>query len=362
MKLLTFKPEIKTVKKFPGLIDCEFEHRIASASARMQYLGPWINPEEWEKVLAFFQWTYDTTHSESQVRLFVNTEARSCAFWAFPQEARTGMTAKELPEVPDTKAQRAQFNESEGWVYFGTVHHHCSTSAFQSGTDQANEVGIDGLHITIGNMASTRYDIHARFYLGGFCFEPDLSKFWHIGAELMQQLPHDLWDRVARYQMCSKAQSTTEFPAQWKANLIEVKQTFPVEPTQGWQDRQNQAYLPGANRTMGGAVAPWLRARRALGELCMEALDDPLDEKDQTEMSELIKELAIGTSVQTMILELAEKYDVSISQLWQEVPVDMTLTSCIRTYQTSLTETKTVVVDKQKNQPVDDTNHYGFMG
>ena len=87
-----------------------------------------------------------------------------------------------------------------------------------------------------------------------------------------------------------------------------------------------------------------------------------MDEKDQTEVSELIKELAIGTSVQTMILELADKYDVTISQLWQEIPVDMTLTSCIRTYHTSLTETKTVVVDKQKNQPVDDTNHYGFMG
>ncbi len=33
-----------------------------------------------------------------------------------------------------------------------SAHHHCSASAFQSGTDEENERGQDGLHITVGRM------------------------------------------------------------------------------------------------------------------------------------------------------------------------------------------------------------------
>ena len=43
------------------------------------------------------------------------------------------MTVKSNPEHSEFEAQRAQCPD----IMFGTVHHHCSSSAFQSGTDEA---------------------------------------------------------------------------------------------------------------------------------------------------------------------------------------------------------------------------------
>jgi hypothetical protein len=50
---------------------------------------------------------------------------------------------------------------------FGTVHHHCSSSAFQSGTDHSDELSREGLHFTIGNLDKPfDLDIHARITIG----------------------------------------------------------------------------------------------------------------------------------------------------------------------------------------------------
>ena len=56
---------------------------------------------------------------------------------------------------------------------FGTVHHHCSTSAFQSGTDEADETNREGFHFTIGNLDKEDIDIHFRWCLDNQCHELD---------------------------------------------------------------------------------------------------------------------------------------------------------------------------------------------
>ena len=144
------------------------------------------------------------------------------------------MTAREL-SVPESAEQaKARFaswesEPSDDWLYFGTVHHHCSASAFQSSTDEQNEWNQDGLHITVGKMDQERHDLHARFYLGGNCFEPDLSCFWPIGPELAEQVPASLHHHLACHQMGSKV--TVDFPDQWRAHLVEG-------------DREQQRSLP----------------------------------------------------------------------------------------------------------------------
>lgn len=226
MKIQTFKDKITSETNVDKLLSVELEYTVSSCTSRAQYLGPPFPREMWQEILSFFKWTYDTYQSESQVRLYVNTVKNSWKAWAYPQEARTGMTAKEL-DTPEANQQRSQlFKEKEGWLYFGTVHHHCSGSAFQSHVDMTNEQDQDGIHITVGKMDETVHDLHCRFYLKKNQFEPDMSCFWDIGKGLREQLPQELWDRVARYQMSRPG--IKEFPKQWKDNVIEVKRVETV--------------------------------------------------------------------------------------------------------------------------------------
>jgi hypothetical protein len=335
MKMLTYKPEIRTEKSFPGLLSCVFKHEIKSASASLDYQGPVIGPEVWNRVLAFFKWTHDTTQSESQVRLFVNPTQGRWEAWAFPQEARTGMTSKEL-DTPNMKTQRAAFGDDQGWVYFSTVHHHCNMSAFQSGTDQANEIGIDGIHLTIGNLDSPRYDIHARFYLGGCGFDPDLSLFWDIGEELKALIPRNLWDAVARHQLCNPAPPSTEFPAQWKQNLIEVKRTFPeYTPTTSIGFAKMGR---GHGSWRSDSLPVWMRARDAIGELATELLKNPNSLQEQEGLAEWIENLHSGLPNEThesVLLNIMQKYDVHIEDLSAEIPHDGNLSACLFSYKHS---------------------------
>lgn len=354
MRLLTFKPTVKTSKVFEGLLECEFEHTISKADARLNYTGPAISPEVWQQMLAFFQWTFDTTHSESQVRLFVNTRDRIWAVWAFPQEARSGMTARELT-TPEAATQRAQFSDAAGWLYFGTVHHHCSCSAFQSGTDTANEENQDGLHITIGNMGANRYDLHARFYLGGFKFEPDLSRFWDIGTNLIQLLPQELWDKVARHQMSAKVAPATLFPDEWKANLIEVKTaTF---PGQTWSPGASSGYGYGyASHTQGGGMALplWQRSRKAIGAIWEQVRGS----MTQKQLVDLIEEHNQTDTILSVICEVCSEYQCTLESIWSEIPHTGDISGFVTSYRNEKTYDE--LITRRKSE--EDTNKMAGTG
>jgi hypothetical protein len=224
MKLIGInKDPLTESKAVPGLLRCQMEYEVKSARGQLDYGGPKFAPEMWHQVLSFFRWTQKEMQSESQVRLYVNHQLGRWGAWAFPQAARTGMSARELP-VPETPAKArerfAHWNSepSDDWLYFGTVHHHCAASAFQSLTDQENEQNQDGLHLTAGRMDAERHDVHARLYLGGHCFEPDLSLFWPIESSLAAMVPPGMLHELARFQMGEKV--TVDFPDAWRANLI----------------------------------------------------------------------------------------------------------------------------------------------
>src|SRR5579871_3308541 len=153
MKLIKLnKSEVSEAREVPGLLNYRIDYAVKSAQGNLEYDGPRFDPRMWHQVLSFFRWTHKETQSESQVRLYLNTRLGRWAAWAFPQEARTGMSARELtePEPPEKARQRFACWDSEpsdDWLYFGTIHHHCAASAFQSSTDEENERNQDGLHI-----------------------------------------------------------------------------------------------------------------------------------------------------------------------------------------------------------------------
>jgi len=226
MKLTKYnQTKVSDEKSVPGLVNSQIEYEVKGARGRLEYTGPKLAPELWHQILSFFRWTYKEHGSECQVRLYVNVKLGRWAAWAFPQAARTGMTARELPVQETPENARARFaswqsEPSDDWLYFGTVHHHCSASAFQSSTDEQNEWNQDGLHLTVGRMDQERHDLHARFYLGGNGYEPDLSLFWPIDPELAEQVPASLHHHLAIHQLGAKV--TVAFPDQWRENLVET--------------------------------------------------------------------------------------------------------------------------------------------
>jgi hypothetical protein len=243
MKLIKInQPQVSETKEVPGLLQCRIEYEVKTAKGRLDYAGPKFTPELWHQVLSFFRWTHKETNSESQVRLYVNHQLDRWGAWAFPQEARTGMTARELPVQETPEQARARFaswhsEPSDDWLYFGTVHHHCSASAFQSSTDERDEWNQDGLHLTVGRMDAEHHELHARLYLDGNCFEPDLSRFWPVDPGLAAMLPPAMHDALARFQMGAKV--TVDFPDAWRTNLVEVKtERRPSVPELRWELEQ----------------------------------------------------------------------------------------------------------------------------
>ncbi len=221
--------KIKQVKQIPSLMTCIFEHAVQETTAKYEWEGPKMNlPNRawWDEVMAFFEWTQREHHSEAQVRVYVNATTREWKAWAFPQRGRTGMTTRELEDHPQTAIQRAQFGDQ--WVYYCTIHHHCSGSAFQSSTDTSNEIGQDGIHITIGKVGSQHYDIHARVYQSRYHLPAvGLHSFWDvtaiknsIPAHLKSLLPEDVDARLAAFEMCIPPAAETTFPELWKENYI----------------------------------------------------------------------------------------------------------------------------------------------
>jgi len=235
MKYIKYQDTIEDVKEVPGLFRVKNTYKISEAKASLEYLGPFITQDMWRQILSFFAWTNREHHSESQVRWYINMKEARWAAWAYPQKERTGMSAQELGDTPEFKEQRAQFNDD--WEYFGTVHHHCNGGAFQSGVDETNEKGQDGLHVTVGHLDKEHHSIHCRVYQSEVKFEQtlDMSTFWDIGKDLMRMIPADLWDKVARYQM--GVASNVPFPEAWKNNVIPEPKVITVprdnEPFRG---------------------------------------------------------------------------------------------------------------------------------
>lgn len=220
MKLQTPRQTITHSAASPGLLSGEIKYEIKEGTSTMKWTGPKIPPAVWSEILVFFKDTFDRTDSECQVRLYCNPKEATWAAWAYPQRARSHMTAEELV-TPEAAQQREQFKSSEGWVYLGTVHHHCGASAFQSGTDREDEANQDGLHITVGRLSAAQYDLHARFTFAGSEFSPDMSVFWEIGPEARALIPEQLHDIVARHQMTLPPPADATYPQQWKDNLID---------------------------------------------------------------------------------------------------------------------------------------------
>jgi hypothetical protein len=277
---------INEKKELDGIIEVTFAHEVSKTTHRAVYSGPFIDPKLWHQVMSFFRWTYETYKSESQVRLFIDPVASAWVAWAAPQESGTGMTAHEI-DSEDAKKQRAELPNAAKLVLFGTVHHHCSAGAFQSGTDETNEKSQDGLHITVGKIDSGEHDIHSRLYISGVKFDPDLSLVWDIGEEIRSLIPQELHHKVAVHQMTRKVEE--EFPAMWRENMIERKKVSAYVGGLGYDRTEHYSQGSGGNGYFRGTL--WSRveavAKRVV-EMEADAYNKPISVKSLRQTIEFL--------------------------------------------------------------------------
>jgi len=302
-------------KEVAGLLSCRIDYEIKSGKGQLDYTGPKFDPAMWHQVLSFFRWTDKEMASESQVRLYVNTKLGRWGAWAFPQEAGTGMSAREIVAQETAEQAVARFASwdsvpSGDWLYFCTVHHHCGASAFQSGTDEENERNQDGLHLTVGRMDAERHDLHARFYLGGNCFAPDMSCFWPVDPALAAQVPASLHDELARFQMGEKV--VVDFPDVWRQNVVLLEShrpgRLPLLRAEPWPER-------------GLLDRPdWLRAEQALREISHRGQASLLQEEDcVAALQTIIEDPALN-----LIIAACLKHQVSPEDILAEArPADL---------------------------------------
>ena len=128
----------------------------------------------WHNIVKFCKHSYNELKSETLIYLFYDEDAEQPWSWWVPPQSTAGMTVKSDPDHPDYAKQRAKYPDT----MFGTVHHHCATSAFQSGTDEADETQREGLHFTIGNLNKDNdFDVHFRMTIGDNHCEIDAHEY-----------------------------------------------------------------------------------------------------------------------------------------------------------------------------------------
>jgi hypothetical protein len=125
----------------------------------------------------------------------------------FPQDIIAGLSARELENHPDRAAVLAELGA--GWSQVGTFHHHCTSSAFMSGTDENDERRQNGLHVTVGRLNCKSADFHSRMTFRGVLYRNVVLEDW-----FEQRGPEQL-----------SLVDLPEFPEVWKTRLIKAPPT-----------------------------------------------------------------------------------------------------------------------------------------
>jgi hypothetical protein len=215
-----------------------------------EWHGKKIPLSMWQEILAFMQHSYNELKSETMCFLYYDeSKDQPWSFWVPPQ-ITAGMTVKSDPDHINFQAQRAQHPD----IMFGTVHHHCSTSAFQSGTDEADETNREGFHFTIGNLNKTDIDIHFRWCLNDECHEIEDLSMVIDGAESPFRDDIELTDAMAELEIVYMNEQFYVMPDlkqyDFTAYMDNVsKQTYVPRLGKGYGKGYQSALFPSEKKT-----------------------------------------------------------------------------------------------------------------
>ena len=230
---------------------------IPKADPVLRWNGPKIDlVRSWYPALKFMK---DHLNHEVVLRFFMNRTRTEILVFPLTQIYGTGMTVKE--EI--TKEER-EWWASEGLIEAGSVHSHCTSTAFASGTDKHDERNRDGLHLTIGKLNANQFDIHSRMVwtvpgeeVDGKLVrasattvqQPDLMD-WFIFPNHIEQfiaMEPELEDSVIKYAICKPPGDEVIYPREWKDKLLQ-RTIVSGPPNKAWargEDGQMHMYDAG---------------------------------------------------------------------------------------------------------------------
>ena len=123
----------------------------------------------------FFEQVYAKYKSEAVVLLYVSPGAACWRAKVPEQTVSAGSVDYDLKKMPPIFEEEVPVAEGAvvtkiKFYLFGSIHSHGSMGAFHSGTDDNDEMHFDGLHITIGTIASEAKSYATRFMIHGSAF------------------------------------------------------------------------------------------------------------------------------------------------------------------------------------------------
>lgn len=206
--------QVVTAGNWQGLAPVEVKEMESPIN---RWSGPKRTLEQWQQVLAFFEWSYAETSSESMVHWFFHEETGRWNVMPLPQKVH-GMTVDLLENLEDFPSVFAQLG-GPGWERMGTDHHHCTSSAFQSGKDERDEKVQEGLHTTVGGISKDEYSLDCRSSFRGVIRPVSISDWYQLPATYCE-LPGYLADPILKHLMTRKPPEGTTFPEWWKESVI----------------------------------------------------------------------------------------------------------------------------------------------
>jgi hypothetical protein len=202
----------------------------------------------WSQLAAFFRHANATWKSEAQARLYYSAEKAEWKVVVAPQRVATGMFSGELKDwqmTPDQRVMRAEAFSApgDGFLPNGTFHSHCDCSAFQSGTDHADEISQPGVHITFGKVSSERIHVHGRVSYRGIIY-PIRWDDWFPGW------PEGLDPALPTFEYAVGKEFKAEFPKEWLDRCFPYdSKPAAVGPRDDWWGRKS---LPAGSSHLGG--------------------------------------------------------------------------------------------------------------
>lgn len=163
----------------------------------LRLCAPKISRRQLQEVESFFRAIYKKYSSEAICFLYFSpANGGQWQFAAVEQTVSSGHLDWTSPGPPPA-----------GWYLAGSFHSHGSMSAFHSGTDDHDELGWDGIHVTVGKVTSPHPEYAASLVIGGQRFKVEIE------------------------DLCEPAENV-DFPANW-LEVVKKYEPPPVSPLLG---------------------------------------------------------------------------------------------------------------------------------
>lgn len=177
----------------------------------------------------------------------------------FQKNTQGSMTIDtEFEKDPRNQALLNEYTDKS--MFHATIHNHVKMGASQSGTDAADEKGLYGPHITIGNLDQKKMSFHGRLSMileGKHHFIP-LRFTDIIDVPLPPGAAEGELLKAEELFLSINRDAVESYPEEWKErfDLEEKKNFLPTHiPTMG---KQNYGYLMGLEENEG----PWEKSKR----------------------------------------------------------------------------------------------------